>query len=52
MQSVDGQAYLFFWLTVDGYRASAEQQLNALKMQQLSGKFYLSFFVCCMCDLL
>lgn len=38
MQSVDGQAYLFFWLTVDGYRASAEQQLNAVKIQQLSGQ--------------
>lgn len=38
MQSVEMQAYLFFWLTVDGYRASAEQQLNAVKMQQLSGQ--------------
>ncbi|XP_039256742.2 sorting nexin-13-like isoform X1 [Styela clava] len=38
MQTVDGQAYLFFWLTVDGYRASAEQQLNAVKIQQLSGQ--------------
>nr|CAB3266454.1 sorting nexin-13 [Phallusia mammillata] len=37
MQSVNGQAYLFFWLTVDGYRASAEQQLNEVKIQQLQG---------------
>nr|XP_018666665.1 sorting nexin-13 isoform X1 [Ciona intestinalis] len=37
MQSVNGQAYLFFWLTVDGYRASAEQQLNEVKLQQLQG---------------
>ena len=37
MQSVGGQAYLFFWLTVDGYRASAEQQLNEVKTQQLKG---------------
>ena len=37
MQSVGGQAYLFFWLTVDGYRASAEQQLSEVKVQQLKG---------------
>ena len=37
MQSVNGQAYLFFWLTVDGYRAAAEQQLNEVKVQQLKG---------------
>ena len=37
MQSVGGQAYLFFWLTVDGYRASAEQQLSEVKIQQLKG---------------
>jgi len=37
MQSVGGQAYLFFWLTVDGYRASAEQQLSEIKVQELKG---------------
>jgi len=37
MQTVDGQGYLFFWLTVDGYRAAAEQQLNEAKIQQLQG---------------
>ena len=37
MQSVGGQAYLFFWLTVDGYRASAEQQVSEMKAQQSKG---------------
>ncbi|CAK8674367.1 unnamed protein product [Clavelina lepadiformis] len=40
MQSVNGQAYLFFWLTVDGYRASAEQQLNEVKAQQSRGSLH------------
>jgi len=34
MQSVNGQAYLFFWLTIEGYRASAEQQIE-VKTSQL-----------------
>jgi len=39
MQSVNGQAYLFFWLTIEGYRASAEQQIE-VKASQLQGSIH------------
>ncbi|XP_078278018.1 sorting nexin-13 isoform X2 [Rhinoraja longicauda] len=31
MQQTGGQAHLFFWLTVEGYRVTAQQQLDVLR---------------------
>ncbi|XP_036394647.1 sorting nexin-13-like isoform X2 [Megalops cyprinoides] len=38
MQQVGGQADLFFWLTVEGYRVTAQQQLEVLQGWQRDGK--------------
>uniref|UniRef100_A0A8C5PUH7 Sorting nexin 13 n=1 Tax=Leptobrachium leishanense TaxID=445787 RepID=A0A8C5PUH7_9ANUR len=38
MQQTGGQAHLFFWLTVEGYRVTAQQQLEVLQSQQRDGK--------------
>ncbi|XP_022080022.1 sorting nexin-13-like isoform X2 [Acanthaster planci] len=35
MRNVNGQAYVFFWHTVEGFRAMAEQQLSELHLQRL-----------------
>ncbi|XP_039534300.1 sorting nexin-13 isoform X1 [Pimephales promelas] len=38
MQHMGGQAVLFFWLTVEGYRVTAQQQLEVLQSSQRDGK--------------
>ncbi|KAJ8354430.1 hypothetical protein SKAU_G00219970 [Synaphobranchus kaupii] len=38
MQQMGGQADLFFWLTVEGYRVTAQQQLEVLQGWQRDGK--------------
>uniref|UniRef100_A0A8C2D790 Sorting nexin 13 n=1 Tax=Cyprinus carpio TaxID=7962 RepID=A0A8C2D790_CYPCA len=38
MQHMGGQAILFFWLTVEGYRVTAQQQLEVLQNSQRDGK--------------
>ncbi|TNM92972.1 hypothetical protein fugu_018374, partial [Takifugu bimaculatus] len=38
MQSAGAQAELFFWLTVEGYRVTAQQQLEAMQVWQKDGK--------------
>ncbi|XP_021323915.1 sorting nexin-13 isoform X3 [Danio rerio] len=38
MQCMGGQAILFFWLTVEGYRVTAQQQLEVLQSCQRDGK--------------
>ncbi|KAK1785514.1 hypothetical protein P4O66_018872 [Electrophorus voltai] len=38
MQQAGGQADLFFWLTVEGYRVTAQQQLEVLHGRQRSGQ--------------
>ncbi|XP_069504602.1 sorting nexin-13 isoform X3 [Ambystoma mexicanum] len=38
MQQNGGQAHLFFWLTVEGYRVTAQQQLEVLQSLQRDGK--------------
>ncbi|XP_055075164.2 sorting nexin-13 isoform X3 [Misgurnus anguillicaudatus] len=38
MQHMGGQAVLFFWLTVEGYRVTAQQQLEVLQSSQKDGK--------------
>uniref|UniRef100_A0A8C1EEE8 Sorting nexin 13 n=2 Tax=Cyprinus carpio TaxID=7962 RepID=A0A8C1EEE8_CYPCA len=38
MQPMGGQAILFFWLTVEGYRVTAQQQLEVLQSSQRDGK--------------
>ncbi|XP_063777811.1 sorting nexin-13 isoform X3 [Pseudophryne corroboree] len=38
MQQTGGQAHLFFWLTVEGYRVTAQQQLEVLRSHQRDGK--------------
>uniref|UniRef100_A0A8C9RN71 Sorting nexin 13 n=1 Tax=Scleropages formosus TaxID=113540 RepID=A0A8C9RN71_SCLFO len=38
MQQMGGQADLFFWLTVEGYRVTAQQQLEVLQGWQKDGK--------------
>ncbi|RXN13290.1 sorting nexin-13 isoform X1 [Labeo rohita] len=38
MQHMGGQAILFFWLTVEGYRVTAQQQLEVLQGGHRDGK--------------
>lgn len=38
MQQMGGQADLFFWLTVEGYRVTAQQQLEVMQSWQRDGK--------------
>ncbi|XP_075560851.1 sorting nexin-13 isoform X5 [Pelecanus crispus] len=38
MQQTGGQAHLFFWMTVEGYRVTAQQQLEVLRSRQKDGK--------------
>lgn len=38
MQAVGAQAELFFWLTVEGYRVTAQQQLEVMHGWQKDGK--------------
>ncbi|TSO47160.1 Sorting nexin-13 [Bagarius yarrelli] len=38
MQHMGGQAELFFWLTVEGYRVTAQQQLEVLRSWQRDGR--------------
>ncbi|XP_019389810.1 PREDICTED: sorting nexin-13 isoform X1 [Crocodylus porosus] len=38
MQQTGGQAHLFFWMTVEGYRVTAQQQLEVLQSWQKDGK--------------
>ncbi|KAM4550372.1 sorting nexin-13 isoform 2-T2 [Fundulus diaphanus] len=38
MQAAGAQAELFFWLTVEGYRVTAQQQLEAMLAWQKDGK--------------
>ncbi|XP_053348318.1 sorting nexin-13 isoform X1 [Clarias gariepinus] len=38
MQQMGGQAALFFWLTVEGYRVTAQQQLEVLQSWQKDGR--------------
>ncbi|XP_028251310.1 sorting nexin-13 isoform X2 [Parambassis ranga] len=38
MQAAGAQAELFFWLTVEGYRVTAQQQLEAMQVWQKDGK--------------
>ncbi|XP_077086175.1 sorting nexin-13 isoform X5 [Siphateles boraxobius] len=38
MQHMGGQAVLFFWLTVEGYRVTAQQQLEVLQSSQRDGR--------------
>jgi hypothetical protein len=38
MQQTGGQAHLFFWMTVEGYRVTAQQQLEVLSSHQRDGK--------------
>ncbi|XP_038077949.1 sorting nexin-13-like isoform X2 [Patiria miniata] len=35
MRNVSGQAYVFFWHTVEGFRVMAEQQLSEIHLQSL-----------------
>lgn len=37
MQAAGAQAELFFWLTVEGYRVTAQQQLEAMQGWQKDG---------------
>ncbi|NXK03322.1 SNX13 protein, partial [Herpetotheres cachinnans] len=39
MQQTGGQAHLFFWMTVEGYRVTAQQQLEVLQSRQKDGKY-------------
>ncbi|XP_054846839.1 sorting nexin-13 isoform X2 [Eublepharis macularius] len=38
MQQVGGQAHLFFWMTVEGYRVTAQQQLAVLLSPKKDGR--------------
>lgn len=38
MQAAGAQAELFFWLTVEGYRVTAQQQLEVMQNWQKDGK--------------
>uniref|UniRef100_A0A8C6WXJ0 Sorting nexin 13 n=1 Tax=Neogobius melanostomus TaxID=47308 RepID=A0A8C6WXJ0_9GOBI len=38
MQAAGAQAELFFWLTVEGYRVTAQQQLEAMQLWNKDGK--------------
>lgn len=38
MQQMGGQADLFFWLTVEGYRVTAQQQLEVMQNWQKDGR--------------
>ncbi|XP_069769904.1 sorting nexin-13 isoform X4 [Narcine bancroftii] len=38
MQHTGGQAHLFFWLTVEGYRVTAQQQLDVLRSVHKDGE--------------
>lgn len=38
MQQMGGQAHLFFWMTVEGYRVTAQQQLEVLLSLQKDGR--------------
>lgn len=38
MQQTGGQAHLFFWMTVEGYRVTAQQQLEVLSSRQKDGR--------------
>ncbi|XP_072506939.1 sorting nexin-13 isoform X3 [Notamacropus eugenii] len=38
MQQTGGQAHLFFWMTVEGYRVTAQQQLEVLLSRQRDGR--------------
>ncbi|XP_064146104.1 sorting nexin-13 isoform X4 [Loxodonta africana] len=38
MQQTGGQAHLFFWMTVEGYRVTAQQQLEVLLSRQKDGR--------------
>lgn len=38
MQQMGGQADLFFWLTVEGYRVTAQQQLEVLQSWKKDGR--------------
>ncbi|CAL1589983.1 unnamed protein product [Knipowitschia caucasica] len=38
MQAAGAQAELFFWLTVEGYRVTAQQQLEAMQLWSKDGK--------------
>ncbi|XP_060104595.1 sorting nexin-13 isoform X5 [Heteronotia binoei] len=38
MQQVGGQAHLFFWMTVEGYRVTAQQQLAVLSSPKKDGR--------------
>lgn len=38
MQAAGAQAELFFWLTVEGYRVTAQQQLKVMQSWQKDGK--------------
>ncbi|XP_031442360.1 sorting nexin-13 isoform X2 [Clupea harengus] len=38
MQQMGGQADLFFWLTVEGYRVTAQQQLEVMQSWEQDGK--------------
>lgn len=38
MQYMGGQPVLFFWLTVEGYRVTAQQQLEVLQSSQRDGQ--------------
>lgn len=38
MQQMGGQAHLFFWMTVEGYRVTAQQQLEVLLNLQKDGR--------------
>nr|CAD7410454.1 unnamed protein product [Timema poppensis] len=37
MSSIGAQAYLFFYLNVEGWRVSAEQQISDMELQKLKG---------------
>ncbi|PSN51606.1 hypothetical protein C0J52_09091 [Blattella germanica] len=37
MSSIGAQAYLFFYLNVEGWRVSAEQQISDMELQKLTG---------------
>ena len=37
MQAAGAQAELFFWLTVEGYRVTAQQQLEVMQAWQREG---------------
>ncbi|XP_053117030.1 sorting nexin-13 isoform X4 [Hemicordylus capensis] len=38
MQQMGGQAHLFFWMTVEGYRVTAQQQLEVLLSHEKDGR--------------